>query len=198
MKKLLYTLLAVSIIFSACKKEDEGPTNSGNNTTTSIVGVWAPTSVVLDSSQTVTIAGEIVYDINGDVLTYSGSQTMTPEEADVPGDIELTADGLAITDDTSSYTYLNNVLTIDSAGQEILVFNCLLTSTNLSLTNEATFDTAWNEPGMGAITIDSYRAVTINCSRSLVVNTNVSQRIENTNHSWFVKPKFNNIIRSIK
>ena len=31
MKKLLYTLLAVSIIFSACKKEDEEPTNTGNN-----------------------------------------------------------------------------------------------------------------------------------------------------------------------
>ena len=31
MKKLLYTLLAVSIIFSACKKEDEEPTNNTNN-----------------------------------------------------------------------------------------------------------------------------------------------------------------------
>ena len=43
MKKLLYTLLAVTIIFSACKKEEE-PTNtnnSGNNTNSnSIVGEW--------------------------------------------------------------------------------------------------------------------------------------------------------------
>ena len=31
MKKLLYTLLAVSIIFSACEKEDEEPTNNTNN-----------------------------------------------------------------------------------------------------------------------------------------------------------------------
>jgi len=30
MKKLLYTLLAVSIIFSACKKEDEEPNNTNN------------------------------------------------------------------------------------------------------------------------------------------------------------------------
>ena len=30
MKKLLYTFLAVSIIFSACKKEDETPTATGN------------------------------------------------------------------------------------------------------------------------------------------------------------------------
>tara|TARA_B110000967_G_scaffold12922_1_gene12485 strand:+ start:42 stop:632 length:591 start_codon:yes stop_codon:yes gene_type:complete len=31
MKQLLYTLLAVSIIFSACEKEEEEPTNNTNN-----------------------------------------------------------------------------------------------------------------------------------------------------------------------
>jgi len=31
MKKLLYTLLVVSLIFSACEEEDTAPTNSGNN-----------------------------------------------------------------------------------------------------------------------------------------------------------------------
>jgi len=50
MKKLLYTLLAVSIIFSACKKEDEDPANtnnnnSGNNTVvnndpSNLIGEW--------------------------------------------------------------------------------------------------------------------------------------------------------------
>jgi hypothetical protein len=33
MKKLLYTLLAVSIIFSACEKEEEETSNTGNNNT---------------------------------------------------------------------------------------------------------------------------------------------------------------------
>jgi len=33
MKKLLYTLFAVLILFSAFKKEDKEPTNSGNNNT---------------------------------------------------------------------------------------------------------------------------------------------------------------------
>ena len=32
MKKLLYTLLAVSIIFSACEEEDSSPVNTNNNT----------------------------------------------------------------------------------------------------------------------------------------------------------------------
>lgn len=36
MKKLLYIFLSVSIIFSACEKEDEEPTNSGNNTNLAI------------------------------------------------------------------------------------------------------------------------------------------------------------------
>ena len=40
MKKLLYTLLAVSIIFSACEKEEEVTNNTGNNNTTSIIGKW--------------------------------------------------------------------------------------------------------------------------------------------------------------
>ena len=41
MKKLLYRLLAVSIIFSACEKENHTP-NSGNtnNTSSSIIGSW--------------------------------------------------------------------------------------------------------------------------------------------------------------
>ena len=37
MKKLLYTFLAVSIIFSACKKEDEEPTSNNSH---SIIGYW--------------------------------------------------------------------------------------------------------------------------------------------------------------
>ena len=215
MKKLLYTFLAVSIMFAACKKEDDTPiavngcmdetatnynslaSNDDGSCTYGIVGIWTPTSVILDSSMTTTINGEIVYELGGQVMTYAGSETMTPEEADFEGNIEFTDDGLAITDDTSSYTYSNNILTIDSAGQEILVFNCLLTSTELLLTNESSFDTAWNELGIGAITISSYRAMTINCSRSKIINANVNQRVGNTNSYWFVKPKINNIIKNI-
>ena len=36
MKKLLYTLLAVSVIFSACEEEDAAPTNTNNNSALAI------------------------------------------------------------------------------------------------------------------------------------------------------------------
>ena len=61
MKKLLYTLIAVSIIFSACKKEDEEPTNNTNNNNSSLTieeTIWEVTSFVSfdnSSAQTFTV-----------------------------------------------------------------------------------------------------------------------------------------------
>ena len=205
MKKLLYTLLLVSIIFAACKKEEDEVVTP---VAASIVGVWTPTSVVIDSSVTTTIAGEVVQELDGELITYSGSQTMTAEEAGYEGSIEFTAYGEAITlEDTSSYTYLNNVLTMTAEDDEEMTFACSVTSTSLSLTFEASMDTAFNEPSLimlgfanGDITISSYFGQTINCSRNSVVNTNVSQRISENNHSWFVKAKGYNsqIINKLK
>ena len=51
MKQLLYTLLAVSIIFSACEKEDNSP---NNNISASIVGVWETTYANLDGTDALT------------------------------------------------------------------------------------------------------------------------------------------------
>jgi len=48
MKKLLYTFLAVSIIFAACKKEDDSVTN---NTSGSILGKWDLTQYNVTSSE---------------------------------------------------------------------------------------------------------------------------------------------------
>ena len=58
MKKLLYTLLAVSLIFSACKKEEEEPTNNNTNITVqNIVGVWNINSLVYDDIDYTTVPG---------------------------------------------------------------------------------------------------------------------------------------------
>ena len=78
MKNIIYTLLSLSLIFSSCKKEDDSPSNTNNNNNTSIVGVWAPTSVTIDSSMPTIIDGETVNELDGEVTTYSGTETMTP------------------------------------------------------------------------------------------------------------------------
>ena len=72
MKKLLYTLLAVSIIFSACKKEEEDNIFTGNWTGTysgDDSGVWAATI-----SSTGDINGSSTNSI-GDNQNLSGSVT---------------------------------------------------------------------------------------------------------------------------
>ena len=56
-------------------------------------------------------------------MTYSGSITMTPEESGINGNMEFTDNGLAITfDDTSTYFYSNNVVTITDEDGEQCVY----------------------------------------------------------------------------
>ena len=212
MKKLLYTLLAVSIIFSACKKEDEetnsSNNNNNNNNSTSIVGVWTPTSVTIDTSMTTIIDGETVNDLDGEIMTYSGTETTTPAEAGIDGNLEFTDNGLAIfdaDDDTSIYSYSNNVVTIINDDGELTEFTCTFTGSDiLALTMSYGMDTSYNEPMLiflgypeGNISISANQSLTINASRSTVINTNVNQRIGNTNHNWFVKPRFDNILKRV-
>jgi len=77
MKKLLYTLLAVSIIFSACKKEDEvTPTNTNNtgNTTATIIGAWTINTLISESN--------------------IGSDTILPEDTGVFSFLNFTTNGI--------------------------------------------------------------------------------------------------------
>jgi len=81
MKKLLYTLLAVSLIFSACKKEDEEPANTGNNntgnTTATIIGSWNVVSMAYDITEGVYTSGSYpngsftVTNLNSGVSNYA-------------------------------------------------------------------------------------------------------------------------------
>ena len=82
MKKLLYTLLAVSIIFSACEEDTPLPAanNNGNNSTGTIadvVGVW-------------NFKG--YYDSSGNFESF----TITEENCILQGSITLQSDGNAI------------------------------------------------------------------------------------------------------
>ena len=73
MKKLLYTLLAVSIIFAACKKEEDDVVTQ---VAPSIVGDWTPTSASVNYSTTA-----IVVVIDESISTEVGVHTPTIDAA---------------------------------------------------------------------------------------------------------------------
>jgi len=168
MKKTLYLFLAVSLIFTACKKE-EGCTDpiatnynadaeeDDNSCTYGIVGVWTPISVSGTSSMTVVVLGETVD-------SFDTTFTMTAAEADMDGDVEFTADGnMYIDGDTNSYTYSGNVLTVtDDEGTKTR--SCTVTSTSLTVIFSDTETYTEDYMGLEA-TITETNDMTLNATR---------------------------------
>ena len=132
MKKLLYTLLAVSFIFTACKKE-EGCTDAiatnynadaeddDNSCIYSIVGTWSPTSAAVIANVSMS-----------DITLLDTSYTMTPSDEEWEfTDVRFTADGQMIMDgDTMQYSYSGNVLTV-TEDDETETSTCTVTSTDM-------------------------------------------------------------------
>ena len=217
MKKLIYTFLAVSIIFAACKKEDDTPvavngctdntalnynlnaTNDNGSCTYDLVGKWTATNVVIDSTLTVSYMGETI-----DSLSWSGSSTLTPQMVGTPTSLEFLSTGTvyAVEDgetETLDYSTNGNILIVNGVGS----FHYAINNSNLSLTGGEEDEYEWEiDLGNSTVMVDVYYLYTntLNFTRNTsgIVNNNVNQKIGNTNHSWFVKPKFNNILKSIK
>jgi hypothetical protein len=161
MKKLLYTLLAVSFIFTACKKEDEA-TTPVTTPTSSIIGTWEATememnlewtidgAIVLDSSWVVDAVyhqykyhykadGTLnQYDLtddlqetgnwslSGDILTMSTSTNSaefdlvsisTTTMVQFYTVTEISNGQTSITDQTITYTKVNDILTSNNNNQ---------------------------------------------------------------------------------
>jgi|TARA_B110000240_G_scaffold134996_1_gene149729 hypothetical protein len=158
MKKLIYTLLAVSILFASCKEEDEIITSVAP----SIVGVWTPTSISVISSYEVVEMGKIVD--SGD-----SSYTMTPTDEGwgFPAAIEFTTTGTVITTnedgelETDSYTTSGSSLTFtNSDDDDEDTYTYTVTTTDLVLTQSVT--EIETEDGQ---TWTSSNKLTINCTR---------------------------------
>jgi len=114
MKKLLYTFLAVSIILSACKKEDEEPTN---NSSPSIIGAWTINTVVLESD--------------------TSSSIFSPEDIDFLSGIEFAAGGILYETfsnelDTNEWLIIADSLYIGEDGENFVAKH-QVTNTNLTL-----------------------------------------------------------------
>lgn len=130
MKKLICTILAVSIIFISCKKDEE-------EVKASIVGVWAPKFIDMEMSFKVSMGSMVLQEMDTSYTVSPGDE----EFADFADNMEFTADGKAISDgDTSSYTYSGNVLKItdveEDGTEEVTTFECVVTATSLKMTIE--------------------------------------------------------------
>ena len=159
MKKLLYTFLAVSIIFAACKKEDEVTTPVTNPVAASIVGVWTPTSVSGTQSMSVTVMGQIV-----ESLSFDTTFTAAPADVGMDGDVEFTADGNMYNDgDTNSYTYSGSTLTVTEDG-ETETNPCTVTSTSLTIMFSETETYTEDYMGQEATITESWD-MTLNATR---------------------------------
>jgi hypothetical protein len=133
MKKLIYTLLAVSIVFASCKEEDEVIAPAAP----SIVGVWTPTSYSVIFSYEAVVMEEII-------SSFDTTFTMTPtdEDWDFPAAMEFTTTGTVISTyedgeiETDSYTTSGSslILTIDDDDTSTYT----VTKTDLVLTQSET------------------------------------------------------------
>jgi len=112
MKKLLYTLLAVSIIFSACKKEDETPTATGNTISGLEQILLAGESSALWTVTYETSEHREGYILNG-IKTYTDTTAATEIDSSGDsqyrfydsGDIDLIDDGELAGPDELALTY---------------------------------------------------------------------------------------------
>ena len=162
MKKVLYTLLAVSIIFAACKKEEDEIITP---VAPSIVGVWTPTSVSGTSSMSATVMGQIVY-------SFDTTFTMTPtdEEWDLPTELEFTNTGTAIFTnedgelETDSYTTSGSSLTITDSDGDTDNLTYTVTSSSLAILISDTETYTEDYMGQEATIIES-SDMTLNATR---------------------------------
>lgn len=120
MQKLIYTLFAVSVIFTACKKEDEEPANSvnNNNYNTSIIGAWTINTLILESN--------------------ISSDTLLPEDIGFFSNLNFSANGILYETyangeiDTNEWVIIADSLYIGEDGEDFVAQH-QVTNTNLIL-----------------------------------------------------------------
>jgi hypothetical protein len=137
MQKLIYTLFAVSVIFTACKKEDEEPANSGNNNNynTSIIGAWTINTLILESNISIdTLLPEDIgffsnlnFSANGILYeTYTNGEIDTNEWVIIADSLYIGEDGedfVAQHQVTNTNLILSGLVDENMFGADILIVN---------------------------------------------------------------------------
>ena len=193
MKKLLYTLLAVSIFFSACEKEDSTTTyidtnNDNNNTSDSIVGSWDFTEYQYIQSRGYYLGG---YPNGTKIITFSNGEIMLP--GDTSWDIQsvnwdFKSEGAVIqtfvyTDSvrisTSVWVKNGNTLTIDTND----IFSIETLSSSQLTINMIEEDHDW-EPNNDTLYFNEMNT-SIKWNRSSFNSDNSTSKVIQSNKDYF-------------
>jgi len=194
MKKLLYLLICLPLIFSSCKKEDDSP-NSGsnntgtNNTSVSIIGSWDfteyhdiytkgyylgghpnGTKIITDSYDEILLPGDTSWWIESATWTFSSDRYLTE-----------TFNDTAISN--MIYEKNGNTLTIDTNS----IFSIITLSSSKLTVNSISGDTITNYWDPNNDTVYFYEGnTTIKWDRSSFTTDNsTSKRIQSNKDSFY-------------
>ena len=194
MKKLLYILICLPLIFSSCKKEDDSP-NSGstNNTSASIVGSWDlteyhginaegyylggypnGTKIITASEDEIILPGDTSWGLQSVTWTFSTDGYITETSFSTDGSSDVS---------NMSYEQNGNTLTIDTNDIWSIV---TLSSSKLTI-NTSSEDTSTYYWDPNNDTVYFYESNgTIKWDRSSFTTDNLSsKRIQSNKDSFF-------------
>jgi len=194
MKKLLYILICLPLIFSSCKKEDDSP-NSGstNNTSASIVGSWDlteyhniytngyylggypnGTKIITASEDAIMLPGDTSWGLESVTWTFSSDGYLT--EA-------VTSYGYTDGPYTYGYEKSGNTLTLDTN----TIWSIITLSSSKLTVNRSSEDTSTYYWDPNNDTVYFYEGnATIKWDRSSFTTDNsTSKRIQSNKDSFF-------------
>ena len=194
MKKLLYLLICLPLIFSSCKKEDDSP-NSGstNNTSASIVGSWDfteyhsinaqgyylggqpnGTKIITDSQDEILLPGDTSWGVQSVNWTFSTDSYMTETFIDPDGESEVS---------NMSYEKSGNTLTVDTNTIWSII---TLSSSKLTVNNslEDTNTYSWDQNNDTVYFYENNATIKWDRS-SFTTDNSTSKRIQSNKNSFF-------------
>ncbi len=222
MKNYLYLILAVSVIFTSCKKEeDENPTPTVITGCTNLNAVnydasaqsddgsciydifptptrWIATNVIVDTSSTISIFGIVI-----DSLSGSGTVTYSPSEAESPSAVEFNSNTKLIFEadydnaiDTLDYMINGTVLYVyDDFEEDTLELNYSVGENGLTLNQTMAIDTTFIDDGIPIGANFSY-SMTLYFVKSNNFTTNLELR--KNNNVFTSKNKLKHILKKLK
>ena len=182
MKKLLYLLICLPLIFNSCKKDDDSPNNGDGNTSVSILGSW-------ELTEGRRIETEGYYDSNGNkVITDTDVEIITPG---FDGLLSLTwtfssggaLNEMAVSEDdvyTESYSY-------QKSGNTLIINSEWIFSITTLSSSKLTINTGeeYTEEEDGTVYFEEYNQ-TMKFDRSSFTSDNSnSKKIKSNKDSFF-------------